>query len=42
MVVLLVVAPAMACGVVYIFWVNKAIHGHGPVAYVTEGRPVRA
>ena len=42
MMVLLAVAPAMAYGVVYIFWVNKAIHGYGPFAYVMEGRPVRA
>ena len=31
----------MACGVVYIFWVNKAIHGCDPVAYFTKGKPVR-
>ena len=41
MVVQLAVAPAMACGAVYIFWVNKAIHGYDPVAYFTEGKPVR-
>ena len=37
----LAVGPAMACGVVYIFWVNKAIHGCDPVAYFTKGKPVR-
>ena len=41
MVVLLAVAPPMACGGVYIFRVNKAIHGYDPVAYFTEGKPVR-
>ena len=41
MIVRLAVGPAMACGVVYIFWVNKAIHGCDPVAYFTKGKPVR-